>query len=274
MAYGANSFVTPSTVRGYNTLTNSFTDGAFWVYNPATSSFVQTGLSQSSGGGTTPTPTPTPDPTPTPTPTPGTTFAPTVMPAAGSWTDPVTGIVWADAYAEDFKTAQPGGVGATTAQQALWEPNNGYLPAGNFYSPKVYCYERTISTTSKAGYYVSARTTRVEQDNFIIDMHRETLNGVVRPLGGTLIPKMVSDVYYTKFMRWQWRYRIKIVGTAQPYGHVFQTIRAQGTLTDANGNVLPSWPAKGEHDFPEGTVDNKVESNTHPAQSCSPLPRG
>ncbi len=187
----------------------------------------------------------------------GYNLTPTLMPS-GDWTDPGTGIVWTEAWANDFDTAQP-------QSDTLWDPaSGGQLPVGNAYRDIVSCYERPISTTSGAGRYYAKKTTWVENSRFVINMHKEVIpeTGVMTPLGGTVVPTLPS--YYSKFIRVQWRYQVTYGGTTYPYGSVFQGIRAQGSLAGTN-----TWPDWGEHDFPEGTVNNRIEGNFHPAQTTN-----
>ncbi|MGB4758549.1 MAG: hypothetical protein WBP26_00665 [Candidatus Saccharimonadales bacterium] len=173
--------------------------------------------------------------------------APATMPT-GNYTDPDTGTVWVEAWANDFDTAVAAGA-------ANWDPGaQGRLPLGNPYRDIVNCYERPISSTSGLSRYYTARTTWTANSIFHINMHSEVIpeTGSMTGLGGTLVPRLPS--YFSKFIRAQWRFRVtNTVNNGDKYGLVWQSI---------NSN---HWPEYGEHDFPEGAVDGRIVGNFHPA---------
>lgn len=173
--------------------------------------------------------------------------APATMPS-GNYTDPDTGTVWTEAWANDFDVAVASGA-------ANWDPGaQGRLPAGNPYRDIVNCYERPISSTSGLSRYYTARTTWTADSYFHINMHSEVIpeTGTMTGLGGTLVPVVPS--YFSKFIRAQWRFRVtNRVNNGDKYGLVWQSI---------NSN---HWPEYGEHDFPEGAVDGRIVGNFHPA---------
>lgn len=215
--------------------------------------------------------------------------SPWLMPAASTYTDDSTGVVWTSIWEDDFATDyasvdQPYSSGVGWDPGAAGGANDGKLPTGNPYRSKFTSYPATIGGTGNAGQYVARRTMSTSGSCLRINMHREIIaertnteadqDGVTNaavPLGATFKPDLspAGFGYYMTFARFQ--VAMRVTPNRGWYGGVWQQINP------------PNWPINGEHDWPEGqyvpiqtqaewassSKQGPIHGYFHPAQSTN-----